>query len=918
MSDQPRDADRTIDETSQSANLANMNGGTIDSPKGADRTKVGPDDNQNFTVDLPNADGTVDDVSNIGSKTQDFDVKEAINRARRLENIKIPGYEIISELGHGAMGVVYKARDVKLERDTALKMILAGIHASLTQLARFTAEAKAVAHFQHPNIVQIYQIGEVEGLPFFALEFVDGGTLEDKLDHKPQTPAFAAGMLEKLARAMQYAHDRHIVHRDLKPGNILLTSDGEPKIADFGLAKNLDDSSKTQAGQAVGTPSYMAPEQARGDIAAIGPHSDQAALGAILYEMLTGRPPFVGTSLMHTLELVQKLEPVPPSEFNSGVPRDLETICLKCLQKEPANRYASCGELVEDLRSYQEGKPIRARPVGQIERAIRWAKRNPTVAALGAGVAALLVAVAVVSSVFAMQINEKNRDLSQKNSDLIEAEQTQRRLREVADGRLESVREKEEVLVNTIPEKIQAGLYTEEVLQAVLALINENHNEFQESGDRHIQARAEAGKYQRLGIGFLRTRDLDKAIGEFQKALRIQQEILADNPPDIDKSDGNVAAAHSALGDAYKLQRKYSEAQKSYKEALDIRRRIVDAPRSSELKTDERRTALAAALTALADLHANKEEFSDAITSAKEAVKVYGKVDSNQMKPRDRQSLAMAWYTLGRAKFRSDDRKGGRADLEKAFKELKELIARAKPNQSVRQTYAYLLRTAGDLEFLYSKDEDRAERALERYSEAVKIFADLASPPEILRCRRSLSQVQYALAVAASKVSDRATAEVKTNYRVMAEKAMLESAAIRMELVEKLARDPDFKSVMYEAMLSCARAGQIKDAEAFANRFERGGKNPKMTPAYRPMFLKWAAQGFGLIAEAVARGQTRPLSPQLAKLRQSYLEHAYACLNEAIELGYRDAEEFETDPDFAPFRTHPRYADTLAKLKKHP
>jgi serine/threonine protein kinase len=206
MSDKSPDPDPTIDLTNPASPTAEPNGGTVDSPKGADKTKVGNDSNQAFSVDG----GTLDDATegDASNRTQDFDVDQAVKRARRLENVKVPGYEIISELGRGGMGVVYKARDLKLDRPVALKMVLAGIHASDTQIARFVHEAKAVAQFQHPNIVQIYEINEVEGLPYFSLEFVDGGSLEDRLGHKPQTPKYAAETLETLAKAMQYAHDR--------------------------------------------------------------------------------------------------------------------------------------------------------------------------------------------------------------------------------------------------------------------------------------------------------------------------------------------------------------------------------------------------------------------------------------------------------------------------------------------------------------------------------------------------------------------------------------------------------------------------------------------------------------------------------------------------------------------------------------
>ena len=314
----------------------------------------------------------------------------------------VPGYKIYSELGRGAMGVVYKAKQKGLNRLVALKMMLAGGHAGAEQLARFHAEAKAVARLQNPNIVQIYDVGEHEGLPYFSLEFVDGGTLHDLLGGKTQPPRDAARMIETLARAMECAHQLGIIHRDLKPANVLVTVNGILKISDFGLAKRLEgeDAGQTRSGTLMGTPSYMSPEQARGDIREIGPPADQYALGAMLYEMLTGRPPFQGASILDTLEQVRTHEPVPPSRLQPTVPRDLETICLRCLQKEIHKRYTTTADLAEDLRRFQAGEPILARPVGKIERAWRWCKRNPKVAGLYAAVAVLVATVGVV--LFAM------------------------------------------------------------------------------------------------------------------------------------------------------------------------------------------------------------------------------------------------------------------------------------------------------------------------------------------------------------------------------------------------------------------------------------------------------------------------------------------------------------------------------------
>jgi WD40 repeat protein len=293
----------------------------------------------------------------------------------------IGGYEILGELGRGGMGVVYKARQTSLKRLVALKMIHAGNHTSAELRDRFRGEAEVVARLKHPNIVEIHEVGEAEGRPYFSLEFVEGGTLDRKLAGTPMPPAQAAELMEVLARAVHHAHVHGIVHRDLKPGNVLLTLAGQPKISDFGLAKQLQsDTRVTQTGSVIGTPSYMAPEQAAGRLNEIGPRTDVYALGATLYEMLTGRPPFRGTSVLDTLEQVRHVEPAGPRRLQPNVPRDLETICLKCLRKEPAQRYESALELAEDLRRFRAGESVQARPVGTVERGLKWARRHPAAA----------------------------------------------------------------------------------------------------------------------------------------------------------------------------------------------------------------------------------------------------------------------------------------------------------------------------------------------------------------------------------------------------------------------------------------------------------------------------------------------------------------------------------------------------------
>ena len=315
----------------------------------------------------------------------------------------VPGYEVLREVGRGGMGVVYEARQVRLNRPCALKMILAGDHAGPEAAVRFLSEAEAAARLHHENIVQIYNMGDHNGRPYLELEYVEGGNLADNAS-TPRTPTNAARLVEKIARGIHAAHQQGIVHRDLKPANILLTAAGEPKVADFGLAKWLSvDTGLTRTESVIGSPSYMAPEQAGGHAKSVGPAADIYALGAILYELLTGRPPFKAATILETLEQVKKVEPPSPSRLQPGLPRDLETICLKCLQKEPRRRYETAEALAEDLRRFVAQEPILARRTGYAERTWRWSRRNPVIASLTGVVALLLVALAVGATIYAFQ-----------------------------------------------------------------------------------------------------------------------------------------------------------------------------------------------------------------------------------------------------------------------------------------------------------------------------------------------------------------------------------------------------------------------------------------------------------------------------------------------------------------------------------
>jgi serine/threonine-protein kinase len=474
----------------------------------------------------------------LPDENQDLEAPGTI-AAPRAALVEIPGYDMEEVLGRGGMGVVYRARHRSLNRTVALKMILDAVHSGARQANRFRSEAEVIARLQHPNIVQIHEIGEHDGRPFLALEFVEGGTLERRLAGTPMPADRAAGLVETLARAVQHAHERGVVHRDLKPANVLLDSRGEPKITDFGLAKLVaGDSGQTDSGALVGTPSYMAPEQVEGVPSAIGPSADVYALGAILYETLTGRPPFRAESPMATMLQVRGAEIVPPRKLRPNLPRDLETICLKSLEKDPLRRYPTAQALAEDLRRHREGWPIVARPVPAWEKLWLWARRQR---ALATGVflgGAATLALLVGGVVHNFQLQRLNNYLSATNQQLAaarsSAEQNARdalaaiseMLVKVADQRLASVPEAEPVRRDLLNEAL-AKL-------GPLAARNPRDPEIRhEMGKSHLAIAA-----------------IHRSLGEYSRAIDQCRQALAllEAQPDNRLRD-SAASAHAALAD---------------------------------------------------------------------------------------------------------------------------------------------------------------------------------------------------------------------------------------------------------------------------------------------------------------------------------------------------------------------------------
>jgi serine/threonine protein kinase len=488
---------------------------------------------------------------------------------------RLADYEVLGEVGRGGMGVVYKAWHKGLKRPVALKMIRSAELAGAEALDRFRREAEVVAALNHPHVVQVYEVGEQDGQPFLALEFLGGGSLDRRLGGRPQPPRDAAGLVETLARAMQAAHERGIVHRDLKPANVLLTADGTPKIADFGLAKHLGAATGgTRSGAVLGTPSYMAPEQAAGKQTEVGPAADVYALGAVLYELFTGGPPFRGETSLDTVQQVLTQEPVSPRRLQPKLPRDLETICIKCLQKEPRKRYASAAALAEDLRRFLDNTPIRARPVGPWERASKWARRRPAAAALLIVSTLAVVVFAALVVGYNVRLRRTNRELADA---LQRAEANFHLAREAVDEFSTRV-SRDDRLRAPDAEKLRRAL-----LQSAQRLYQKLVE--QRSDDPNVQA--ERGQaYLHLAALSLAMDEVPQAFDFIQKAREVL-EPLTYRHPENPRYRAILAEAVNSLAAAYWRTHQQELAETTFCQARDLRRQLVhDHPEEPKYRND--------------------------------------------------------------------------------------------------------------------------------------------------------------------------------------------------------------------------------------------------------------------------------------------------------------------------------------------
>jgi tetratricopeptide (TPR) repeat protein len=643
---------------------------------------------------------------------------------------RIGDYEILERIGRGGMGAVYKARQVALNRLVALKILRDGTFADPEELARFRNEALALARLQHPHIVQIHEIGEHQGQPFFSLEFVDGGNLAQKLNGRPLSSRQAAQLVELLTLAVHAAHERGIIHRDLKPANVLLVrsdplhgvrlEDGpeeagyfEPKITDFGLAKRLDtDRRQTGSGTIMGTPSYMAPEQAAGKNREAGPLADVYALGAVLYEVLTGRPPFQGETPLDTLEQVRSLEPVPPTRLQPKVPRDLETICLKCLHKEPHKRYASAEALAEDLRRFRAGEPIRARPISAWERGVRWAKRRPGVAALvgvnGLTILGLAVTVGLLFAAYREAEGARTATLAERNK-------AQRGWKFYRNSLHEVLNQLKTWAGET---KESKGIGPEPLRQKFLETSLDIYDGFPQGLIHPTEVEVERG-WTNLWLGEVHRalRKHNEAEAAYQQARTIFGRLVADYPGEP-AYQHMLAGVLDKLGDFYCDTSQHGRAESVHREELEISERLVKAyPLVPEYQqvwasnyNNRGRVYLATGRLNLA-----RQDFQESLQINQDLVKAFPQV------PEYNWQLAISHHNLAVIYGIQNQNDESIAAYRKAL----EITQRLVENYRDESDYQWVLACVGtNLGFVYEK-ASRPESALGSYEQAVRILQDL-------------------------------------------------------------------------------------------------------------------------------------------------------------------------------------------------
>jgi tetratricopeptide (TPR) repeat protein/tRNA A-37 threonylcarbamoyl transferase component Bud32 len=828
----------------------------------------------------------------------------------------IGDYETISILGQGGMGVVYKARQLTLNRLVALKMIRNAEFASEDQVRRFQNEAEAVATLDHPGIVPIYEVGTFEDQRYFSMKLVEGQGLDKKLEELAKNPRAAARVVAEVADAVNHAHQRGILHRDLKPANILMDGQGHTHVTDFGLAKRIEeDAGLTVSGAIMGTPSYMAPEQAGGQSSLVTTASDVYGLGAILYAALTGRAPFVGDSVMNTLDQVRTSPPQSPTRLNATLPRDLEVICLKCLEKAPRHRYASAQALSDDLNRWLRDEPIAARPVGPIVRLRMWAKRKPALAGLSA--ALLIASIAGVIGVtwqWREAISQRNQAQIARD-EAVHLELTARKAEaEARIARDEAVASEKKAVgaraqaeqnaqiagmqatlaLNTIQDlvsQVQKGLHgpglydlKAALLASALKRIDGVAGIYEKSTSKEATTAAalmELGKiYRQLG-------QTQKAFQSFQKCLEITKErVKIKNYSDPSRQ--NLANTYFELAFCSEELNRDMKATLNYNQyGLNLYEDIYNKPKFDDFPLDRKvvRAGLAEAYTRVGVTLYRMGELTTALENYRKAYNLRRELaDEIKDNPRLKQDLSYSMMALAETNFRLGNRTLA-DDLYHQVLDQREAMAKLDLNDLTS------LKELGDVYYMIGEfklrcgDLAAARRNLENSRDRRKDL--VAREPRNVLLGRDLGLTWYRLGNLAELEKD--ASEARRLYEA--------SLTIREDLA-KISEGNDRRQT--ELMLALAHVGQTARALELADRFSVG---PNVDREQRIYLASCYAQ--------VARATLPEKSEQV----QTALVKAVGAVRAAVREGFRDRVYLETEPDLEPIRNRDDFKQILGEIR---
>ncbi len=719
-----------------------------------------------------------------------------------LPGDRVGGYELIELIGKGGMGVVFKARQIALDRIVALKMIKPGETDDPQFVQRFQAEAEAAAKLNHIGIVQVFDVGQDGDQYFFSMALVEGKSLLDLVRQGPLPARDAARFCREIAEAMQYAHDRHLLHRDLKPANILIERNGQAKITDFGLAKTIHgDSDLTATGQVLGTPSYMPPEQARASVEEVGEGSDIYSIGAILYHLIIGRPPFQAATAYDILSQVIHDEPIPLRRFNRNIDRDLETICLKCLEKDPDHRYATAGKLAGDLDCYLEGRPIAARPVGLIGRAWKWCKRKPLVAGLSAAFVVSLLGGAIAASYFSVRANSfaVQANLNAQND---------RQQSEFILTVLQSVFLDISKKLESIPAAQQAR---REILKEGLTGLEALSSQFKSDDRSKIKQLAiltQMAEIYRILGDESGLNGSQKSIDLYTSATDIGAAILAEGTQTWETTS-KVADAYDGLGNALFDTARYEACGESFKKAVESREAVVAAIPSTVApeKRAEQQLRLAWSYRCLGDYFARIEDFDSALKVYEQARQRFKPLYESDATDDVIRKYADIHQRIGDAYVDSKRAEQSLPDYQVALKLCRQLVAK---NNSAENRWALSCALERLGEYYFYTDD--FEHALPVYQESLdESMPKLNVEPDNIR-------TQLGVATMYAKLG-------RTNLRLKRPDAVIAAYQAALKIREPIAaadpHDPETHRLVVNSYQGIAAACTMKqEYEAAKDAYE--------------------------------------------------------------------------------------------------